>query len=302
MAPTGIISGDDFQEILSDALTSFSPLATLVGAESARAFAHEVTNKKQTVFATLAPIGALGMMATVCKGSDLPGVKDLLGAGDTDLLDAAADVGCYVLFGLVPRMSKRGGMHCKDRQVNRGIATCAILTLEWNLGDKAIDFEDHRTFLRDFNAATVSGRVEWACDDSADMVSKLKDVRDRIFSSLGEGYSLFEADKHMALYEALENVHGGRGYVELHWPSPSMPLETRPYILYVFITSFLLVFFIITIFSASPLLEWQSPQASALLLGGQLVLGIGQTMTHVIIKRLRLSKKMTIPADRKSVV
>uniref|UniRef100_D8PRE3 BRCT domain-containing protein n=1 Tax=Schizophyllum commune (strain H4-8 / FGSC 9210) TaxID=578458 RepID=D8PRE3_SCHCM len=294
MPPTDIISGDDFRQIFSDALTSFSPLATLVGADSARAFAHEVTNKKQTVFATLAPIGALGMMATVCKASDLPGVKDLLGAGDTDILDAAADVGCYVLYGLVPRMSKRGGITCKGREVNRGVAACALVTLDWNLGEKKIDFEPMRAFLREFSAATVTGRIEWECDNLNDLLAKLKDVRDRISQSLEKGP--FDSDSHMAVYEELENVQGGRGYVELHWPSPSLPLETRPYILYISIGGFLLIFLVIAVFTASPLLDWQSPQASALLFGGQLVLGLAQTLTHVIIKRLRTVKSVKIPA------
>ncbi|KAL1697440.1 hypothetical protein GGG16DRAFT_41248 [Schizophyllum commune] len=293
MPPTDIISGDDFQQIFSDALTSFSPLATLVGADSARAFAHEVTNKKQTVFATLAPIGALGMMATVCKASDLPGVKDLLGAGDTDILDAAADVGCYVLYGLVPRMSKRGGITCKGREVNRGVAACALVTLDWTLGEKKIDFEPMRAFLREFSAATVTGRVEWECDNLNDLLAKLKDVRDRISHSLETGP--FDSDSHMSVYEELENVQGGRGYIELHWPSPSLPLETRPYILYISIGGFLIVFLVIAVFTASPLLDWQSPQASALLFGGQLVLGLAQTLTHVVIKRLRTAKTVRIP-------
>ncbi|KAL1699519.1 hypothetical protein EV121DRAFT_216059 [Schizophyllum commune] len=293
MPPTDIISGDDFQQIFSDALTSFSPLATLVGADSARAFAHEVTNKKQTVFATLAPIGALGMMATVCKASDLPGVKDLLGAGDTDILDAAADVGCYVLYGLVPRMSKRGGITCKGREVNRGVAACALVTLDWTLGEKKIEFEPMRAFLREFSAATVTGRIEWECDNLNDLLAKLKDVRDRISHSLETGP--FDSDRHMSVYEELENVQGGRGYIELHWPSPSLPLETRPYILYISIGGFLVVFLVIAVFTASPLLNWQSAQASALLVGGQLVLGFAQTLTHVVIKRLRRVKAVRIP-------
>ncbi|KAL1740448.1 hypothetical protein HDZ31DRAFT_85425 [Schizophyllum fasciatum] len=295
MPPTDVISSDDFRQIFSDALTSFSPLATLVGADSARAFAHEVTNKKQTVFATLAPIGALGMMATVCKASDLPGVKDLLGAGDTDILDAAADVGCYVLFGLVPRMSKRGGLTCKGREVNRGIAACAIVTLDWDMGANAIDFDSMRTFLQEFSAATVTGRVEWTCGDLGDLIAKVRDVRQKITHSLDKGQSPFDSDSQMSVYEELEKMQGGHGYVELHWPSPSLPLETRPYILYVYTSAFLLIFFVVAVFTASPLIKWQSPQASALLLGGQLVLSLGQTLTHVIIKRLRTSKTVKVP-------
>jgi hypothetical protein len=68
MAPAQFVGAEDLQEIFADALTSFSPLAALVGANSARALSNHVTNNKQTWATSLAPIGALGMMATVCKG------------------------------------------------------------------------------------------------------------------------------------------------------------------------------------------------------------------------------------------
>lgn len=72
MAPTTesqqFLNNDDLQQILSDALASFSPLAALVGAESARSLSQHVTNMKQTFVASIAPIGALGMMASLVKG------------------------------------------------------------------------------------------------------------------------------------------------------------------------------------------------------------------------------------------
>jgi hypothetical protein len=63
-----LVDSSNLQQILSDALLSFSPLATLVGADSARSLTQHVTNWKQSFVASMAPIGALGMMAAVCKG------------------------------------------------------------------------------------------------------------------------------------------------------------------------------------------------------------------------------------------
>lgn len=65
-----LIDVSELRQVLSDALASFSPLAVLVGADSARAQAQNVSNIKQAWVAGMAPIGALGMMATVCKGAE----------------------------------------------------------------------------------------------------------------------------------------------------------------------------------------------------------------------------------------
>ena len=67
-SPHPFIRQQDLQTLLAEAVASFSPLATLVGSDSARSLSQHVSNIKQACAASIAPIGALGMMATVCKG------------------------------------------------------------------------------------------------------------------------------------------------------------------------------------------------------------------------------------------
>lgn len=62
-----LIDISELQQVLANALASFSPLTVLVGADSAREQARRVSNIKQTWVAAMAPIGAPGMMTTVCK-------------------------------------------------------------------------------------------------------------------------------------------------------------------------------------------------------------------------------------------
>ena len=68
MSSPSFIGGDEIKAILVDALTSFSPLAVLVGSDSARKLSNHASNTKQAWAASLTPIGSLGIMATVCRG------------------------------------------------------------------------------------------------------------------------------------------------------------------------------------------------------------------------------------------
>lgn len=65
--PSGI-SSQNLQQIFSDGLVSFSPLATLIGGDSALSMTQHVANWKQMVVANMAPIGALGMASALLKG------------------------------------------------------------------------------------------------------------------------------------------------------------------------------------------------------------------------------------------
>ena len=79
MPPAQLVGADDLQEIFADAFTSFSPLGVLVGAKATCALSNEVSNKKQLVAASLAPIGALRILSTLCKGGSQ--IRSLLPLG-----------------------------------------------------------------------------------------------------------------------------------------------------------------------------------------------------------------------------
>ncbi|THV00530.1 hypothetical protein K435DRAFT_837226 [Dendrothele bispora CBS 962.96] len=311
-----LLDASDLRDIFADALTSFSPLATLVGSDSARAFIHEVTNTKQILLANIAPIGALGMMATVCKGSQLPGIKDMLGVGNADIYDAAADLGCYTLFGIVPQLTKRGGLSCRGHQVNRGVSACAVVKQTWKSdgqpeeeGEKqerkgkeqedqnaSPDFEKIGRVAKDFRGGTVTGRMVWECSDAADYQNKIEQVHAAIMTSFVSGTPIYGASQiDMAIFKKVGAVKGGVGMLELHWPAPAMVLETNGWICYVSNAVFLTLFCAVAIITASPLLGWQSPLASAFLVGGQIMLTLGHTFVHVLFRRLRRQSMITIP-------
>jgi hypothetical protein len=130
--PSQLLSANAIKAVLSDALLSFSPLATLVGADSARALADRVTNLKQSFAASVAPVGALGMMATVAKGSSLTGVKEMLGVGGQDIKDAARALGCAAIAGdVIPRMDENGSMVSVGTGYTLEQAACAIVRQKW---------------------------------------------------------------------------------------------------------------------------------------------------------------------------
>jgi len=130
-SPDPLIGQQSLQTLLAEAVTSFSPLATLVGSDSARSLSQYVSNIKQSCAVSIAPIGALGMMATVCKATNLHGLKDMLGVGEADIFDACAELGCGTLHGVVPQLSQRGGFTSTAKGFNRGVAACAILRAKW---------------------------------------------------------------------------------------------------------------------------------------------------------------------------
>ena len=294
----GLIPGSDVKQILSDALLSFSPLATLVGAESNRALAHRVTNFKQSLVVSLAPIGALSMMATACKGANLPGLKDMLGVGDEDINDAARAIGCSTLIGdVMPSMDKHGGLIPAAKSESLENAASAIVRLAWNTGERRrgereaaermLDFAALRRVVTMFTAGTISGRVVWQLDSKQAFEERTEKVREALrMSEIGSGFGVFEA---------MDDLKGGKGMVELHWPSPAMPMETNPIVIYLYGGFFTLSFLSVAILAASPLLSWQSPIASTLLVGGQAFLALGDVAVRSMVISQRKTLKIPIP-------
>ncbi|KAK7471251.1 hypothetical protein VKT23_002658 [Stygiomarasmius scandens] len=299
-ASTQILEASDLRDIFADALTSFSPLATLVGAESARAFVHEVTNTKQIFLANIAPI-------------------DMLGAGNADIYDAATELGCYTLHGMVPKLTKRGGLSCRNHEVNRGVSACAVVKQTWNSDTKpekgkgeeekrekkiggrnaSPDFGKIGLVVKDFNGGTVTGRMMWECKDAADYQDKTGQVHAALMSTFTAGNTVYGAPSQndMTIFEKVGDIPGGVGMLELHWPAPAMVLETNGWICSISSATFLTLFLAVAVLTASPLLGWQSPLASAFLFGGQIILTLGHTCVHVLFRRLRRQTTITIPSQ-----
>ena len=123
------------RDIIADALTSFSPLATLVGADSLRAFNRHVSSHWQCFVASLAPIGALGLMSTIAKASRFRAFKELLGIADCDVSDAAADLGLYVAVGGVrPGMDRNGQYTPLPANANDTRMATALVEYTWQPG------------------------------------------------------------------------------------------------------------------------------------------------------------------------
>ncbi|KAM6495937.1 hypothetical protein JOM56_008643 [Amanita muscaria] len=312
MSLAHLVNPNDLQQILVDALTSFSPLAALVGANSARALSNHTSNSKQVWAASLAPIGALGMMSTVCKGSTLSALKDLLGAGETDILDACAELGCGTIYGVVPRFSKRGGLTCEAKTRNPGIGACAILRARWTLPkprdkktDKeadGLDMEELSKFLTTIHMSTLSGRLVWECQH----LEEQNDIANRIQRLLLQSWSANESAWTTDLLTIFQETtdpkirNATAGMIELHWPAPSMPLETHAGAVFLFIAVFTILPTTIIIIAATPLTNWKTPAASALLFGGQAVLSTGHFLAQWVIKRQRNTVHLVIPRQNLS--
>jgi hypothetical protein len=285
-----LIPRSDIKQILSDALLSFSPLATLVGAESAYALAHRVTNFKQSFVVSIAPIGALGMMATVCKGANLPGLKDMLGVGDEDISDAARATGCGTLIGdAIPRMDKHGGLISNAKGESLEHAASAVVRLEWetghlnwNTGDEQLHLGPLQNVVKKFTGATMTGRVVWQLDPAQNIDAFVYNVRTALIE---QGFGTFKA---------VNKLGAGKGMIELHWPAPGMSLETNAIILYLYGAFFVLSFASIAVL-AGPVLGWQSSLSSALLLGGQVLLALGHVAAKYIVQYRRETLKVRIP-------
>jgi len=315
MAPQSFVGGKDLQQLLADAVASFSPLATLVGSASARSLTQHVSNTKQTYAASIAPIGALGMMATVCKGNvrarliavltyqcgpgtNLHGLKDMLGAGEADLFNTCAELGCGTLHGVVPHFSQRGGLTTEHQGSNRGVAACAILRAKWELGEadsnEKLDFDSVCRLLEDFSSGTISGRLVWDVKDM-DTLQATATLVQQIMQKSWNGQ-----DWNARLFHSIDSsteilLKGGKGMIELHWPAPAMPLETNGFIVFLFIGCLALATLCVVIIATSPLLFWQSVAASTLLLGGQILLGGGHVAAQWIVKNQRVTVYIDIP-------
>lgn len=291
-ASSGLFSANDIKAVLSDALLSFSPLATLVGAESARALADRVTNIKQSFVASVAPVGALGMMATVAKGSNLTGIKEMLGVGGQDIKDAARVLGCAAVAGdVIPRMDEKGGMTSNGTGHGLEQAACAIVRQRWQTGsralpDRQLNLESLRRVPATFVAGTMSGRLMWEVQSHEKAMEMIRKVQEALSSP-----SFSERD----VFNKMNDLDGGHGTIELHWPGPAMPLETNPSIIYLYGCSFVASFVSVAFFTGSHILLWQSPISSALLVGGQLLLILGHVAAQHAIKSQRETLEVRIP-------
>jgi hypothetical protein len=278
-------SSQDIKAVLSDALLSFSPLTILVGAESARALADSVTNLKQSFVACIAPVGALGMMATVAKGANLLGIKEMLGAGGQDIKDAARALGCAAIVGdVIPRMDENGSLVSNGTGYTLDQAACAIVRQRWETGSRChLDLLSLGRVPTTFFAGTMSGRLVWEIDSEKRTLATIRDIQEALATP--------------DVFYAMNQVVGGIGTVELHWPAPAMPLETNPSIIYFYGCFFVASFISVASLACSRILLWQSAISSGLLVAGQTLLILGHVAAQYAIKSQRETLKVTISVE-----
>ena len=234
-------------------------------------------------------------------------MKDLLGAGETDILDACAELGCGTVFGVVPCFSKRGGLTCEAKNRNAGIAACAILRARWNLrrscdknaGKEAdgLDMELFSEFLTTFHMSTLSGHLVWQCQNREDQNDISNRIQRLLLQSWNANESVWTTNLLSVFQESTDPKirNATTGMIELHWPTPSMPLETHPGVVFLFIAVFTILPTAMIVIAATPLTNWQTPAASILLFGGQAVLSAGHFLSQWVIKRQRRTVHLDIP-------
>ena len=95
--------------------------------------------------------------------------------------------------------------------------------------------------------------------------------------------------------QTILRLRHARGMIELHWPAPSMALETNPTIVLLFISMFIILPVVVDVIAATSITNWQEPAATALLLGGQGILALGHFLAQMVPKRQRRTVHFDIP-------
>ena len=237
-------------------------------------------------------------------------MKDLLGAGETDILDGCAELGCGTVFGVVPRFSKRGGLTCLDKSRNPGIAASAILRARWNLrrsldkktGKEADGLDIFSKFLTTIHMSTLSGRLVWQCQSWEEKNDTVNCIQRLLLQSWNANESVWTTNLLTVFQESTDPKirNATAGMIEFHWPAPSMPLETHAGVVFLFITALIVLPTAVIVIAATPLTNWQTPAASALLFGGQAVLSTGHFLAQWVVKRQRRTVHLDIPRQNLS--
>lgn len=218
-------------------------------------------------------------------------------------MDCASELGCGSLHGVVPLFSKRGGLTCHKKTRNAGIAASALIRARWNLksakidGSDSLDFEEISTkFLEVIHMSTLSGRLEWTCASTATHLEAVRRVQETLLQSWDGPQSIWSQEMFANFQRSNDPIiRSGKGAIELHWPTPSMPLEQNSLIVLSFNAIFTVVPITFVVLATIPLLDWQTPRASALLLGGQLLLSFGHFLALWVLRRQRTSAYIDLP-------
>ncbi|KAF6754135.1 hypothetical protein DFP72DRAFT_900477 [Ephemerocybe angulata] len=291
MAFSDFLTETALQEAVAETFSTLVPLVPLAGGDATRALSNRVDNIKQLIAVSLCPIGALGVMSTVCKCTDAAVLRNLVGAGEIDIKDAASELGCGCLHGVVPRFSKRGGITFQQKTKNAGIAASAILRSRWNLrsslGEQgSLGPEDLTKFLDVIHMSTVTGRLRWECEDEASQIDLVARIQTLILQTWDEGKEVWDQNLLTTFQEASDPlVRTASGTIEVHWVGPSMPLEKSPMSVLIFIAAFTTIPTFVIV-SASAIRPWQSIWATSLLLGGHFLLSAGHFFAQYAIKNL----------------
>lgn len=144
----------------------------------------------------------------------MPGLTDLLGVGDSDIEDACVEFECSTLNGIMPVMSKHGGLTTHGKQTDLELAACAILKADWGLGTEnrgaKLDFGVLCDLACRFDTSTVSGRVKWDVENAQAGRSVVECVTGHIPPG---GEQKLEQSRITNLFHALnkdERLGGGR--------------------------------------------------------------------------------------------
>jgi hypothetical protein len=145
--------------------------------------------------------------------------------------------------------------------------------------------------LDSFSSATVSGRFQWIAKNSEEQWNIISDMQ-RVLLSAFDG--THEWDREIFdLIQTDAALKGGEATYELHWPAPAMPMETNPWIIFVFGTTSVLSFLTVVVISTAR--QWQTVPAAFLLVGGQAVLATGHVAAQWSLKHQRKTIYLDFP-------
>jgi len=145
--------------------------------------------------------------------------------------------------------------------------------------------------------STLSGRLVWQCQNWEEQNDIANRVQRLLLQSWNANESVWTTNLLTVFQESTDPKirNAIAGMIEFHWPTPSMPLETHAGVVFLFITVFTILPTAVIIIAATPLTNWQTPAASALLFGGQAILSTGHFLAQWVVKRQRRTVHLDIP-------
>lgn len=213
----------------------------------------------------------------------------MLGVPDTNLKDACAELGCGAFQGgIVPLLTPDGALSTESKETDSRLAACAVVRIQRPLDKLDEHSFEMSSFFSDvmtrFESSSVSARIFWSTDDLDSLIQAVERWTSELMPS--------QVPRVVHRSASWPNTLDGEGIsvIEATWPAPAMSLETRSWLVWLFVGSFGATVLLVVVLSTSAVLRWQGIPAIALLAGGQVLMTLSQVVSLLTVRSQRESR------------